>query len=350
LSEPNSSLKKKGRATLAEVARRAGVSPTTASLVLRGKTQELRISEETDLRVRQAAREFDYSPNLLVHSLQQGKTGVISFFNAFRHRSSDDLYMDRLSTAIEHAAGRLGCDVLIHCDFSKSPEDLYRFINGGRADGLLFFAPRADDPLLPWLRKSNLPVVIIGAQDPEGVLPSVQDDVVSGLKSVADNLVALGHRRVAIVVERGPDFLDSDLRASILREFLKERGVNVPNDQVFNREGPADAVLNEILGQTHPPTAVFCWRDCLAYALLEACERKGVRVPEQLSVVGYDGLHWPAATRHIASSVQIDLKVLAEQAVALLDSYISATVEETKQVLIPVSFHPGTTIGPASEE
>lgn len=342
--------KKKGRATLAEVAKRAGVSSTTASLVLRGKTQLLRISEDTDRRVREAAMEFDYSPNLLVHSLQQGKTHVISFFNAFRHRVENDLYMDRLSTAIEHASGRVGCDVLIHCDFSKTPEDQYRFINGGRADGLLLFAPLPTDPLLPWLRKSSLPVVTIGAQDPLGQLPSVKDDVHTGMRLIADALLENGHRRIALVTEKGDDSRNADERIGLLREYLAEAGVVVPDSQVFVCKGPPKDVLKKIMSGPNPPTAIFCWRDFIAYQMLEACHEFGVDVPRQVSIVGYDGLHWPAATSHVAASVHIDLRVLADTAVALLDSYITGHQEEPKHVVFPVSFYPGTTIGPALEE
>jgi len=342
--------KKKGRVTLAEVAKRAGVSSTTASLVLRGKTQMLRISEETDRRVREAAREFDYSPNLLVHSLQQGKTSVISFFNAFRHRVENDLYMDRLSTAIEHAAGRIGCDVLIHCDFSRSPEDQYRFINGGRADGLLLFAPLPNDPLLPWFRKSNLPVVTIGSKDPQGILPSVRDDVQSGMRMVAKALLENGHRRISIITEKGDDSRDADERTALLRGYLKEAGVPVPDAQVFISTGPTRDVVKKIMAQRQAPTAIFCWRDFIAYEALVACEAQGISVPERLSIVGYDGLHWPAATSHTAASVHIDLRVLADTAVALLDSYINGREEASKHVLFPVAFQPGTTIGPAHEE
>src|SRR5262249_9001953 len=110
------------RTTLMQVAERAGVSPTTASLVLGGKASKHRISEETYRRVQQAAQELDYSPNLLVRSIQRGRTHVLSFFNAFRQRSTNDLYMDRLSAAIERAAGRRGYDILIHCDFNRSAE------------------------------------------------------------------------------------------------------------------------------------------------------------------------------------------------------------------------------------
>ena len=154
-------MKSQSRTTLIQVAERAGVSPTTASLVLCGKASKHRISEETLDRVQRAAQELDYAPNLLVRSMQRGRTHILSFFNGFRYRDTNDLYMDQLSAAIERAAGKRGYDILVHCDFERTAEETYRFLNGGRADGLIFFAPPEDDPLLPYLLTSRLPTVLI---------------------------------------------------------------------------------------------------------------------------------------------------------------------------------------------
>src|SRR4029079_7846178 len=106
-------------------------SVSTASLVLAGKAAPRRISPEVEERVREIARQRDYTPNLLVHSMQRGRTNVLSFYSSFRLRERNDLYMDRLSTAIERAAGGCGYDVLVHCDFRRSAEAFYRHITGG---------------------------------------------------------------------------------------------------------------------------------------------------------------------------------------------------------------------------
>ncbi|MCS6949678.1 MAG: LacI family DNA-binding transcriptional regulator [Armatimonadota bacterium] len=339
--------RRKRRSTLDEVARRAGVSRTTASLVLSGKATTHRISEETYRRVQEAAQALDYSPNLLVRSLQRGRTHVLSFFNAFRLRAVNDLYMDRLSTAVERAAGKLGYDVLVHCDFSRPPEETYRFLNGGRADGLLLFAPLPDDPLLPLLRRSRLPVVLLNARDCEGTLPSVRDDVESGMRQVAETLVALGHRRIAAVIEEGSDFRDAVPRVRLLQRYLRELGGDLPEHCIHSYWSERRQVLDHLLSEPHPPTAVFCWRDWLAYRLLEDCDRLGVEVPSQLSVLGYDGLHWPATTRHVAASVHVDLNALAEAAVYLLHQYIVGEREDTADIAIPVQLHFGTTLDAA---
>jgi DNA-binding LacI/PurR family transcriptional regulator len=337
---------KMNRSTLSEVAERAGVSPTTASLVLGGKSEEHRISEETYLRVKKAAEELDYSPNLLVHSMQHGRTHILSFYNAFRNRVIDDLYMDRLSAAIENAGGLCGYDILVHSNFTRSPEETYRFLNGGRADGLLLFAPLPDDPLLALFRKSRMPVLLINARDEEGILPSVKDDMVSGMRQVAEKLVQLGHQKIAALTEEGREDHDSRARITLLRQFLRENGGDLPDNRIINLANHSRSAVIELIRSSDAPTVIFCWRDWLAYFVLEICEEEGISVPEQLSVVGYDGLHWPSTTRHVAASVHVDLKELASASVKLLDRYISEDVAGNIQQALPVFLEPGTTLGP----
>lgn len=336
----------RSRATLSQVAERAGVSVTTASLVLGGHSGKHRISEKTFQRVHEVATELDYVPNLLVRSLQRGRTGILSFVNAFRHRQHNDIYMDRLSTAIENSAGRSGYDVLIHCDFSRPPEETYRALNGGRADGVLFFAPLPDDPLLAWFQKSRLPVVLINTRDPANTLPSVKEDVHGGMRLVAESLLQAGHRRIAILMEEGSNFPDAHERAELLCGYLKPHGVLVPETRHvrIQRDQPMD--ISPLLASPDPPTALFCWRDRLAYWALEYCEQTGISVPDQLSIIGYDGIQWPATTRHIAASVQVDLERLADAAVSRLHQRINEVVEAPVEETLPVTFDFGTTLGP----
>ncbi|HLP00040.1 MAG TPA: LacI family DNA-binding transcriptional regulator, partial [Fimbriimonas sp.] len=109
----------RSRSTLHDVAGAAGVSASTVSAVLAGKSGHRRISEETRTKVFTAASALGYTPNLLHRSMRRGRTNVISFYNAFRNRARGDLYLDRLSEGLEHAGGELGYDILVHCNYSR---------------------------------------------------------------------------------------------------------------------------------------------------------------------------------------------------------------------------------------
>lgn len=334
---------KTNRTTLTEVARQAGVSPATASMVLSGKGEDVRIATATAARVRAIAADLDYSPNLLVRSLQQGTSGVLAVFSAFRDVADDDLYMDRLSRALEQAAGRRGHDLLLHCAYDRSPEEAYRSINGGRADGLLLFAPQPSDPMLKLMRRSRLPCVLLNSRDPEGVLPSVKDDFEHGMRLVGEALVANGHRRIACI-HVGPNHSpDAAERIAALDQTLKAYGVVRSPDLTIDVNGRLYAALEELFARPEPPTAVFCCNDRIAYDILAPLQRMGLRVPQDVSIVGYDGIRWPCESHHRAATVVVDLKVQALAAVELLIGGPS----RGRDLTISTTFSPGTTLGPA---
>ncbi len=335
------------RTTLQEVATLAGVSISTVSLVLAGKAGHRRISEDTHARVKKAAEELNYAPNLLTRSLRRGRTHVLSFYSAFRYREEADVYMDTLSSAIEMAGGEAGYDILVHCNFNRSPKEIYQFLNGGLADGLILFAPQEDDPLLTMLRKSALPVVILNGRDPGRIFPSVADEVEDGMRQIASALLAEGHTRIAVLTDVAGLARDSHRRVALLRKYLRIGGVEVPDKWICASGEDATVVLGKLMAEPEPPTAIYCWHDRLAYGVLATCDSLGIQVPEQLSIVGYDGLHWPSATRHIAASVNVNLPTLARMAVRLLDDYINGYEGPLREEWVPVSFMAGTSLGPA---
>jgi LacI family transcriptional regulator len=326
------------RIRLEDVARQAGVSVATASQALSEKSAQYRISVDVVQRVRQTAQELDYSPNRLVRSMQGRQTHILSFFNAYRTRTPQDLYMNTLNTALERAAGSRGYDLLIHCDFSRSPQEIYQHLNGGISDAILFFAPQPHDPLLTLLKSSRLTTVLIGGQ-PDGSLPQVLDDVAGGMRQVAEQFIAHGHRRIGVLYDdsNSPDFPQ---RVGLLRQELSRFDVALDTRECYRFEQ-----IEELLQQEDAPTALFCPRDRLAYQLLDLCTERKIAIPECLSLVGYDGLPWETVSGHITTSVKVDIEALAEAAIAQAVAGIS---EESTLPLIqhlPTTFLTGTTLG-----
>lgn len=338
------------RPTLSDIASRAGVSITTASLVLTNKAKERYLSDDIIERVRKVAAELDYTPNLLVRSMQQGRTDTLVFYNAFRRRYEQDMYLDLLTVAIELAGGQHGFDILTHCVFNRTVEETYRHLNGGRCDGMLFFAPVPDDPLLPYLRNSRLPTVLINSVDVEGVLSYVKDDHMDGLRQVADALCGLGHRRIAALATAPNGNRDGETRIWMLRELLAARGVILPERWILRPtedDEATEAALRFLVSEPSPPTAIFCWHDRLGYLILQQCEKMGISLPDQISIVGYDGIRWPAKSQHILASVKVDIESIAEAAVALLEQLINGHATGPVGKVLGVSLDHGTTLGPA---
>jgi DNA-binding LacI/PurR family transcriptional regulator len=333
------------RPTIQAVAARAGVSPTTASLVLAGKSGSRRIAEATQDRVMQAAEELNYAPNLGTRSIRGQRTHILSFFNTFRNRDREDLYMNALSSAIEAAGGAMGYDILVHCNYERDARQTFQSLNGGLADGLLLLAPRRDDPLLEHLRKSRLPAVFINTDDEENQYSSVYDDVEEGMRLVANALLSAGHRRVGAVIDPDPNIPDCQERMALLRRFLGDAGVELTTDRIgAATERTIEAVLPVLTQGPDAPTAVFCWHDRIAYRLVSSLESAGISVPSDLAVIGYDGLHWPSRSPHIVSSVRVDLNELACEAVKLLIERIEDPASKPVRRQIPVTFLHGSTL------
>jgi DNA-binding LacI/PurR family transcriptional regulator len=341
------SKRQSGRATLQEVADLACVSASTVSLVLAGKAEHRRISEDTHARVRQAAEALNYAPNLLTRSLRQGRTNIFSFFSTFRNREEHDMYMDKMVSAVESAGGHAGYDVLVHCNFKRTPREIYQFLNGGIAEGLLLFAPSPEDPLLPLLRNSSLPVVIINGRDPHRHYPSVAEDTAQGMRLISEELIALGHHKIAMMVAEGTPSRDALRRMNMLRNFYREHGFTLSDEDIYPTPEDPTEVLRHLMSLPEPPTALFCWHDRMAYQVLAGCEQLGISVPQQLSVVGYDGIQWPSETSHVAASIKVDLNSLARRAVSILDQYITGQPEVLIEETQTVSFLRGTSLGVA---
>ncbi|MCX6368300.1 MAG: LacI family DNA-binding transcriptional regulator [Armatimonadetes bacterium] len=326
------------RVRLEDVALQAGVSVATASLALSDKSAQYRISTDVTARVQKAAQDLDYTPNRLVRSMQRGQTHILSFFNGYRTRTPQDLYMNTLCTALERAAGSQGYDLLIHCDFARSPEQIYQHLNGGIADAVLFFAPQVNDPLLALLKKSRLPTVLIGGQV-DGTLPQVTDDVESSMRLVAEQLVAQGHHRIGVIHDdsNSPNFPQ---RLGLLRKELAALKVTLQEDCLYFL-----GEIGALLQKDDAPTAFFCPRDSLAYQLLDICTEHGIAVPDRLSVVGYDGLPWGAISGHVVTSVKVDIDALAQAAVARMVAQLGGESELPLIQLLPTALLVGTTLG-----
>jgi DNA-binding LacI/PurR family transcriptional regulator len=195
------------------------------------------------------------------------------------------------------------------------------------------------------LRNSSLPIVIINGRDHEGTYPSVSDNVDHGMKLVADELVKHGHREVAILVADEPITFDAAVRINLLKSHLAPHGITISDHRIIRAEADADALLTRLCQEPNPPTAIFCWHDRLAYRVLAAAERIGLQIPSQMSIIGYDGIHWPSETSHIAASVRVDLNSLARRAVEILDRYLTNPPEMLVEETEPVFFVNGTTLG-----
>jgi DNA-binding LacI/PurR family transcriptional regulator len=344
-----------GRPTLAAVAARAGVSPSTASLAFAGSP---RVAPTTRERVLAAAAELGYGgPDPLAASLRRGRSGVVGTFVGERllHAFRDPVAIQLLD-GITEVLGRHGVGLLLLAGDAGRPaaDQLARI----PLDAAIFATcGLEDDPALDLLRLRGVPLVGVEGPVAEGVVLIDVDDR-GGIAELAAHLRDLGHHRVASVAmplrldgTRGP--VDAARRACVHYRDVRHRMAGV--EDVFGPVPVFETASNvvaegELAGRAlldgpadRRPTAVVAQSDVLAAGVVQAAVGLGLRVPDDVSVAGFDGADLPWLPGTLTTVVQpSDAKgrAAAEAAMALVAG------EHPTGMTFPVTLRVGTTSGP----
>ena len=276
-------------ARIEDVARRAGVSTATVSRALRGLPN---VSEQTRLTVSRAAAELGYVVSRSASRLATGRTLAIAVIAPYLER----WFYSHLVSAIEAELRQSGFDALLIGIAELDDRGRAPFDPGtlrGRVDGIVVLTVPLTGAELDGLRDLALPTVFVGAAV-SGAM-SVRIDDVAVARVATEHLLQLGHRRIAYVGgdprQRINFTAPVDRRAGWLAA-LRVAGIEPEQDWeapgLFTAAGGL-AAGERLLGLAEPPTAVFCASDDMAIGVLTAARRRGVRVPEDLSVIGVDG-------------------------------------------------------------
>jgi LacI family transcriptional regulator len=273
-------------ATIAEVARQAGVGVATVSRVLNSSPA---VRDETRQRVLEAIADLGYAPNAAARALSTGRTLAIGVVAPFFTRPSVIERLRGVSHVLAGAGYRL---VLFDVERPGQDSDSFRSLPGG-IDGLLSISlcPSAAD--LDRFEAAGMPVVLV--DHPHDRMASVYTDDVAGGRLATEHLLELGHRRIAYLGDFEHNyhgFTSSAMRRTGYEHALAAAGVELDEGLVWRaphgREAAA-ALTHERLGSTRP-TAIFAASDTQAVGVLEAAEGLGVDVPGDLAVVGYDNI------------------------------------------------------------
>lgn len=325
--------------TSSDVARRAGVSRATVSYVLNEVTGAIRISKETRERVLRAAADLGYTPNRAAKSLRSSRTGIL----AYVHAGLRSYFSMHLMTGVQLAAQERG---FIFASFAlgslESLQAMVAFLGGRGADGVV--TPESDGPVydaLANLARQGLPVVTMGASDDPN-LPAVGFDLELGGQLATSHLIDLGHERIAHIAsdvspwprpERYPDRHSGYLRV------LANAGIEPrPEWRVAESgtpEGGARAVRRLLALPHSRPTAIFVGTDWMALGVLQELHIAGVRVPDEMAVVGFDGLDLGAVAVPPLTSVALPYEAFGRQAVASIADRLDGQLSGTSRLLQP---------------
>lgn len=275
--------------SLKEIARRAGVSVATVSNVVNGYRP---VGAATRDRVRQAIEELGYTPNLSARHLRTGRTGII----ALAIPELNNAYFAELADATIQEASRHGYTVLLdHTEGNREQELLVT--QGFRdqvIDGLILSPVQLDRSDL-LARTCHTPLVLVGERVHDVQYDHIAIDNVAAGHEAMRHLLALGRRRIAFVgAQADSNCMPAHLRLLAYGQALAAAGLAYDPELVVTttRFGRADgaAGMRELLALARPPDALFAYNDLIAIGALRAAVELGVRVPEDIAVVGFDDI------------------------------------------------------------
>jgi DNA-binding LacI/PurR family transcriptional regulator len=285
--------------TLRHVAHEAGVSITTVSRILNRKESGVPIREETRQRVISAASELGYKPNLLARGLRGSRSSLLGVIA----RDISDPFHVQVLRGINDAAHRREHRLFLgHVDYRPDVAAIYgSMFEQSHADGIIVIGDIAGgDATLERLARQHRYVVGVSDRIDRREAPGVYADSVAGTRLAMDHLWGLGHRSIVCVTD--PRTADGPLRAEVYETYLREHGAG---DQVHVHFTPQpDPEPSHRLGlelfaksdREGRPTAVYAASDTIAIGILQAAFQAGVKVPEEVSIVGFDDIDMAAFT------------------------------------------------------
>ncbi len=318
------------RVTSRDVAARAGVSQATVSLVLTGAPQG-RIGAAARERVLRAARELGYEPNVVARSLVQGRSFAIGVIVPSLR---DPFFADAISGA-QRVAREEGYAVILAEASETAVESTVAMLRGRQIDGVLIDA--VGTALVGTRALDGLTMVSI--DDASGPWPGVMSDAEGAGRLAARHLLDLGHRHCAFL---GPltEAHAFRLRERGFAQTLRAAGATPTSDWV--RRVPATvaggrAGMGDLLKLKRRPTAVFCANDLMAFGALKVCARAGLRVPDQMSIVGCDDIEEAQLVTPELTTVAVRPRELGARAARMLLQRIAGRAAPTRPKALDVA-------------
>jgi LacI family transcriptional regulator len=340
-------------ATLADVAREAGVSVMAASVVLNGAKSGTRTSAETRARVIAAAERMGYRANATARALVNGRANAIGIVACHWKEEANLYFMEVFSGIIDIATA---CQQTAAVFMLQGWEEAQRRIPevcDGRIDGLILVAPNLGTHASAWMPR-HIPSVSLHSERAVAGVVNLEPDEELGSFEAVSQMLSMGHRRILHV--GGPaGLLGAERRLAGYRRAYAAAGLTPPEQHVvhssFNTEGGRDAMLGWLRQHAGAPLpeAVFCGNDAIALGCIQALADRGLRVPEDVSVVGFDDIWFARAAR--LTTVRQPLHALGRRAMEVLMEQIDAKRENVQwqgpsNVVMPTEFVQRATLKP----
>lgn len=320
--------------TIADVARRAGVSRSTVSYVLSGARP---ISPETRGRVERAIEELQFRPHAGARSIRSGRNGVIAMALPMVYGPHNQVQMPYVWATLI-ATQDLGLKLLMLTD-DDGETAIRDTVAGSQADGVMLMEVQRNDPRVPLLSSLKCPAVLVGTPDDSARLPYVDFDAPLVGRLCAEHLLELGHRRVGYLGQSPATFRRDVAYAVHARDgalaTLRGRRARVAWAPCDGQPADVARVVDSLLGKVHGLTGLIVYNERALPLVLDRLTGLGLRVPQDVSVVAVCPDDEAERLPTPVSSVSLPVEELARTAVRVLAGQVSGKPVPSVTILAP---------------
>ena len=309
--------------TVKDIARKAGVSHSTVSRALHGSTL---IAQETTERIQQIADEMGYSPSAAARALKTNRSQVLGVVLS----SLDDPFFSEILQGIESGVQGSGYSIFIaaaHRDPEQKQEIVQAMIEH-RVDGVITCSTSFSEKQSGQLLQYGVPLVVINNQTAEDFRYSIYHDDVDGSRQVTRHLIELGHRKIAYLGNSLSGRTTMD-RLAGFRQEMESNGLAVPANYIYDIPGsePEKGIpaVDHFINLPDRPTALVCFNDMIAIGVLKSLHQRGMRVPEELSVTGFDNIVFSNYTNPSLTTFDQPKKFIGQKAAELILNLLDRT-------------------------
>ncbi len=318
--------------SIKDIARVARVSHSTVSRALQNSPL---VNARTAELIRQIAHESGYRASAVARGLVTKRTLTIGLVVT----TIADPFASEVACGIEQAANDLGYSVFL-ADSNADPQREQQIVQSfaeRRVDGIIVTSSRVGALYLPLLSEMRVPIVLVNNQHPGAFVHSVMIGNVAGSREAANHLIGLGHRRIAYLGDQFGYQSDAE-RLTGYQQALSEAGLPFTPELVVRGDGkPEEAMraMDELLRLSDPPTAVCCYNDMSALGAMRSIRLHGMRVPEDISVVGFDDLFLSSYTQPLLTTVRQPMRQMGLLAMESLFRLMSGEDSEIRITVNP---------------
>lgn len=324
--------------TINDVAREAGVSITTVSRVLNNNYP---VKEETRIKIEKAIQKLNYKPNTMARSLITKRSSMIGVIVP----GITNLFFPTIVEAIDDYMKNKGYSIALSNTESEVQKEqkLVEELVGRQVDGIIVIDPAMENLNKGYYDKlsKSVPVIIVNgsAEGYKGSFVCYDEEV--GTHEAFDYLLDNNHKKIAFI--RGHKSFSYDIKEKIYKDIVHsnelgyEKIINVGRGNSIEVVERTEESIEEVLLEKDRPTAVFACNDLMAVGVINACRKLGIRVPEDLSVVGFDNTMLSQITHPKLTTVDLNMKEIGHKAALELVDIIENGIKSRKKVIIDTS-------------